>query len=303
MRVPGIPYVQGRNDNGSMDPSGVAIHCTDNDAPAEGEAGYATRRTDGVGAHLYADHDSVVQSIDTGRRTGHAGSGNGNRNSIAVEITGRVSASRRWWLDNVAWDRLAAALAVVCRTHRIEPRRASVAEMRDNPRVRAFYGHDDMRQAWGGTTHTDPGPNFPWDHLLATVRRALDGHTTEDDMPLTKADEPVIKRAVHDTPIGQTGVTIAQVLDPLRHAPGKLDKIVALQQALLAAQQGLDTRAVLARIDEHAQAERRRDEATARSLAELPARILDALPAGDGPVSRDDLEAALRAVLGSVDEA
>jgi hypothetical protein len=66
------------------------------------------------------------------------------------------------------------------------------------------------------------------------------------------------------------------------------------QAAILAAIQGLDTEAVLAEIRRVADEERQRD-------AELPARVLAALPGGDGPVSRDDLEAALRSVLGSVD--
>jgi hypothetical protein len=52
--------------------------------------------------------------------------------------------------------------------------------MKANPRVKAFYSHDDMRRAWGGTTHTDPGANFPWDKLFAVVNAAL-GQTEEDD--------------------------------------------------------------------------------------------------------------------------
>jgi N-acetyl-anhydromuramyl-L-alanine amidase AmpD len=59
-------------------------------------------------------------------------------------------------------------------------RRASVAELRADPKIKAFYGHDDMRRAFGGTTHTDPGANFPWDHLIAVVKAALDEQ--EDDM-------------------------------------------------------------------------------------------------------------------------
>ncbi|XTZ16270.1 peptidoglycan recognition protein family protein [Micromonospora echinospora] len=182
MKVPGIPFVQGRNayDDRDGQKFGIAIHATDNTASAEAESVYATRRTDGVSSHFYVDADSVVQSLDTTARAGHAGSSTGNENAIAVEITGRSSSSRQWWLANVAWDRLAEVLAVVCRHYDIAPRRATVAEMKATPRVRAFYGHNDMRLAWGGTTHTDPGSNFPWDHLLAKVEQAL--NQSEDDM-------------------------------------------------------------------------------------------------------------------------
>lgn len=194
MRIPGVPYIQGRNSYADRDGRkyGIAIHCTDNTAAARKEAGYATRRTDGVSGHFYVDGVEVIQSLDTDARAGHAGSAEGNDNAVAVEITGRVSASRQWWLDNVAWKKLAAVLAPVCREYGIQPRRATVAEMKADPRVRAFYGHDDMRRAWGGTTHTDPGPNFPWDHLLATVERAVNGDTEDDEMDQATFDKRLL---------------------------------------------------------------------------------------------------------------
>lgn len=195
MRVPGITYVQGRNAYSDSDGTkyGVAIHNTANDASAAGEASYATRRADGVSAHFYVDADTVIQSLDTSSRAGHAGSAEGNNHAVAIEITGTNDKPRSWWLANVAWDQLGAVLAVVCRRYGIAVRRASVPEMTNNPRVRAFYGHNDMRLAWGGTTHTDPGPNFPWDHLLQVVADALDPEG--DDMAVTDADAAKIATA------------------------------------------------------------------------------------------------------------
>ncbi len=181
MIVPGIRFVQGKNNYSDVDGAkfGIGIHNTSNDASDEGEASYATWRPDGTSSHLYVDDDSVTQSLDTARKAGHAGSSQGNENAIAVEITGGNGMSRSWWLANVAWDKLGAVLATIIRHHwpdgSFQVRRASVAEMKANPKVKAFYGHDDMRLAWGGTTHTDPGPNFPWDHLLAMVRAELGG--------------------------------------------------------------------------------------------------------------------------------
>ncbi|MEV4619395.1 peptidoglycan recognition family protein [Asanoa sp. NPDC049573] len=202
MRVPGVPFVQGRNSFNDADGKhfGIAIHNTSNAnlASAQDEADFATRRTDGISAHFYCDKDSVVQSLDTDARAGHAGSTEGNQNSIAVEITGLNSFSRQRWLDSVAWDKLASTLAFVIRTDPdyagFSVRRASVAELRANPQIKAFYGHDDMRRAFGGTTHTDPGPNFPWDHLIAVVQAAVDGNTEEDDM-FSDADRDALTSA------------------------------------------------------------------------------------------------------------
>lgn len=181
MRVPGIPYVQGRNDYDDDDGRhyGWCIHNTSNNASDEGEASYAARRTDGVSSHFYHDRDSVTQSLDTDDKAGHAGSTQGNNNALASEFTGSNGMSRAWWLANVDWEETGRVMAYVL-THDpdfegFEVRRASVAEMKSNPKVRAFYGHDDARRAWGGTTHTDPGPNFPWDKLFAVVNAAMEG--------------------------------------------------------------------------------------------------------------------------------
>lgn len=175
MRVSGIPYIQGKNAYIDIDGKkyAIAIHNTSNNATDEAETSYATRRTDGVSSHFYCDNDSVIQSLDTASRAGHAGNTNGNNHAIAVEITGANGWTRQQWLDNVAWNKLGQVLAQVVKCYGIAVRRASISEMRNNPTVKAFYGHDDMRQAWGGTTHTDPGPNFPWDRLFLAVNTAL----------------------------------------------------------------------------------------------------------------------------------
>jgi N-acetyl-anhydromuramyl-L-alanine amidase AmpD len=186
MIVPGIPFVQGLNDyvDGDRRKYAIAIHNTSNNASDTQEAIYAARRPDGVSAHFYADGDSVTQSLDTDDKAGHAGSKTGNENAIAVEITGANGWTRTQWLANVAWDKLAAVLRTVIAHHwpdgSFQIRRATVAEMKANPKVQAFYGHDDMRQAWGGTDHVDPGPGFPWDYLFALLRTTA----REDDMPL-----------------------------------------------------------------------------------------------------------------------
>jgi N-acetyl-anhydromuramyl-L-alanine amidase AmpD len=189
MRIPGIPYVQGRNSYRDADDRkfGIAIHATANTASDTNEAAYATRRPDGTSTHLYVDGDSVTQSLDTTAKAGHAGSGNGNENAYAIEITGLTAWTREQWIARVAWAELGRCLAWLIRNDPdlagFEVRRAGIAEMRSNPKIKAFYGHNDMRLAWGGTDHTDPGPNFPWERLLQAVNAALDGAPTTPEGP------------------------------------------------------------------------------------------------------------------------
>lgn len=156
----------------------IAIHNTSNDATAEGEASYARRREDRVSSQYYCDNNSLLQSLDTALRAYHAGSSTGNSLAIAYEITGTNSKTRAWWLANVAWPLLARQIAADCREFGIAARLLTVAEIKAG-KLTGIITHDQMRQAWGGTTHTDPGPNFPLDHLLALVQAELNG----DDMP------------------------------------------------------------------------------------------------------------------------
>lgn len=204
MIVPGIAYVPGRNKYTDRDGKkfAFAIHNTSNNASDEAEAKYAQTRLDGTSAHFYTDVDSVIQSIDTDKRTGHAGSYEGNEHAISIEFTGSNAKSRAWWLENIAWDKIAHVIAYIL-VHDpdykdFEIRRATVAEMKANPKVKAFYGHNDMRLAWGGTTHVDPGPSFPWDILIAKVKHhksLLLDKGVEEDMAFDKLQEARLNAA------------------------------------------------------------------------------------------------------------
>lgn len=195
MKVPGLLYIQGRNQRASSRKYAIAIHNTSNArlASARDEASYATRRTDKIGSHLYADKRETIQSVDTAFGVNHAGSGNGNNNAVAVEVVGVNTKSRQWWIENVNWESLGYALAEICKYYDIPVRRCTVAEMKKNPQCKGFYSHNDMRLAWGGTSHTDPGDNFPWDVLFQAINRHLKP-STEGDGDLTPDEQARLKR-------------------------------------------------------------------------------------------------------------
>jgi N-acetyl-anhydromuramyl-L-alanine amidase AmpD len=188
LKVPFTPYIQGRNAYPDRDGRkyGVAVHCTANDASARDEAAFAAHRTDGVSTHLLIDPTEVIQSLDTKDRAGHAGSFEGNEHAICLEFVGTNGKGRAWWLANICWDLLGRVMAEIIRSHwpdgSFQVRRATVAQMKANPKIKALYAHDDMRLAWGNTTHTDPGPNFPWDRLFKAINDGLGSTTGDDDM-------------------------------------------------------------------------------------------------------------------------
>src|SRR5690554_145970 len=150
----------------------ITIHCTQNTASAAAEASYAKRRTDSVSSHYYVDETAIVQSLDTDLRAHHVGSRIGNDGGIAYEITGLTGWSRKRWLSSVAWGKLGAAIARDCAAHGIPVRLCTVADLRAGRG--GIMTHDQARQAWGGTTHTDPGPDFPLDHLIKIIKEGDD---------------------------------------------------------------------------------------------------------------------------------
>ncbi|MFC4150303.1 hypothetical protein ACFO0M_28965 [Micromonospora mangrovi] len=66
----------------------------------------------------------------------------------------------------------------------------------------------------------------------------------EDTMPLTEADMPIIRAALHSTEIGRTGVTFGQVMDLMRGVPGQ----IATLQSLINTKDFVDEQAIVSGI-------------------------------------------------------
>lgn len=72
-----------------MEPIGVTIHETDNNASARDEISYMQRNTNEVSFHFAVDEKEIIQGLPLNRNGWHAGdggSGTGNRTTIAIEI-------------------------------------------------------------------------------------------------------------------------------------------------------------------------------------------------------------------------
>ena len=163
---------------------GVCIHTTESGKSATATARtaddvttyQATSQTGSYNVMCGVDGKRILQNTDdwqtwsTGNR--------GNDVLLHVCVVGNASQSRAEWL---AQDKMLRAVGSVvghwCRLYGWPLRKVTAADL---PGV---CGHVDTR-VWGGTDHTDPGPNFPYDVVLAYARGDT---TTEEEIDMATA--------------------------------------------------------------------------------------------------------------------
>jgi hypothetical protein len=134
-------------------------------------------------AHFMVGPEAAYQLRDTSLLAWHCG--NGNRYSIGVEQAGYAAFSRAQWLtaEGMAQiNRLAALMRDIKNVHGIGTYFMSDAQL-----LQAYHGqivggwatHDQCRRVLGGTSHTDPMPNYPFDVL----GQAIGGGSTPPPNP------------------------------------------------------------------------------------------------------------------------
>lgn len=189
----------------------VVIHCTESDNNAGTAESLAGPNwfggPAGTSAHRMFDRDSGVEMVRGSNVAFHAGPG-GNTWGRSYEFCGRVAWSTARWRapEQLAMLQLAAPYIAQDLVEITGSRTAALAACRwlsvaqVAQKAPGLCTHNDIRLALGGTSHTDPGPNFPYAELLAYVRAELTGTTPtggatgtakpplEDDMPSTVID-------------------------------------------------------------------------------------------------------------------
>jgi len=100
--------------------------------------------------------------------------------------------------------------------------------------VEGFCTHNDVRLALGGTTHSDPGPNFPYSWFMGRIRywfQVLTGAIDpEDDVAISDEDADKIANAVvKKLSAGAGYATHTDIVTVLRgpSEPNSLDKLGA----------------------------------------------------------------------------
>jgi N-acetyl-anhydromuramyl-L-alanine amidase AmpD/uncharacterized protein (DUF433 family) len=250
---------------------GITFHNTSNKrlASARDEATYAKSRTD-ASAHFYVDDTEIIQALNTDLGAGHAGSAWPNKHCIAYEITGWNDWSRERWLSDVAWEAMAAQVARDCQRWGIPARWLTVDELKAGER--GFSTHDDCRKAFGGTTHTDPGPQFPKQHLIDLLEGEM---TTKADVVKIWTTDGIIgapESSLKTDPKNTHWAPASFLLSTRNHVHTILMELRAVrstQEAILAAFKGLNTASVIDAINSKASADAARDAEILESVREL----------------------------------
>lgn len=225
---PGLPFVQARGFTAGRrhgPPLWIVWHSMEageHSGRAENTAAYFAAPGDGrdVSAHWCVDDDSVIQCVDEDDTAWTVGNLEGNYRGLNVELSGFARQTREQWLDPFGrrmFARIAPVVAHSMQRWRIPNAwrsRADLANMRPGHTT-----HHDLGVVFGGTDHTDPGPHFPRDHVLAVVDQAMTGGimTVEQITPQAWV-EAVRRDGAVDTPWdkGNPTVSVASALEYLQ---------------------------------------------------------------------------------------
>lgn len=176
---PGLPFVQAKGyTRGRPDgqPLWVVIHdmeASEYSGRAESTAAYFANPGDGrsVSSHYCVDDNSVVQCVDLDDVAWTVGNRPGNNRGINWELSGFARQTRNEWLDafGVAmFNQMAPIVRSDAKRFNIPLRKLTVAELKSF--TPGITSHNDLGVAFGGTDHTDPGPNFPWDYFINVMK-------------------------------------------------------------------------------------------------------------------------------------
>ena len=148
----------------------VVIHCTESDT-AESAAEWFQNPASTGSANLVVDDENCFRTVPDFVVPWAAPPL--NRNGFHIELAGHAAWTTVQWLDrSFTLRRAAFKTAHRCRLYGIPVRRVGWIGLK--LRRSGITGHADVSRAFGLSSHTDPGPNFPWSHFLSLVHRYYD---------------------------------------------------------------------------------------------------------------------------------
>lgn len=150
----------------------VVIH--DMEAPesgttAESVAKYFASGKVEASAHLCIDNNSIIRGVND-NDVAYAAPG-ANSDGLQIENAGYARQTRVEWLDvysRAVLENCAKATAQYCVKFGLPVKRLTVSEVLAGQK--GIVGHVDVSQAYKKSTHSDPGPTFPWDYFIGRVQ-------------------------------------------------------------------------------------------------------------------------------------
>ena len=194
METETYPFVKAKHftDVKSRDVRVVVLHSME--APekgntAEAVANYFKRGERKVSAHYSIDADSIIQCVwDTDVAWAAPGA---NHDGIQIEQAGYARQSRREWLDPYSQgtiDNAARVAAQICIKYDLPVERLTDAELRAGKK--GIVDHAQVSRVYKRSSHTDCGPEYPWDHFLARARYWYAYYRGRVESPNTSPYEP-----------------------------------------------------------------------------------------------------------------
>jgi N-acetyl-anhydromuramyl-L-alanine amidase AmpD len=173
------------------------------DRTAENVAHYFANPAVQASAHWCTDDDSSVRCVRDDDSAWTIAHRDGNRISLNIELAGYAQQTAGQWDDKYSDAELSIAAhhcAEWAHKYNIPVRHLDHAQIRTQSE-KGFLGHADVNAVFGWSTHTDPGPHFPWDRFLRMVKERLDiiEHTSKPPHDTPKPDCTRLQRAVRAT--------------------------------------------------------------------------------------------------------
>lgn len=133
-----------------------------------------------------------------------------NHYSLNVEMAGYAAQTPQQWADaysDETLDNAALCVAEWCVKHDIPVRHLTDSQI--GAHEKGIAGHVDVNRVFHGSTHTDPGPNFPWSKFLNMVHAHISGGNVPAPPPGSSStvvgDCTPFQDAIHVTPDGVWG--------------------------------------------------------------------------------------------------
>lgn len=122
-------------------------------------------------AHVCVDSNSSVTVVaDSDIAWAAPGA---NNDGLHIEIAGRAGQTDNQWSDDYSTRALKQAAKVAaawCIKYKIPAIKISSSQVADK-KTKGICGHITVTKAFPGLgSHTDPGPNFPWESFIQSVQ-------------------------------------------------------------------------------------------------------------------------------------